>query len=121
MDKVQGARRFLVVTPYIVVGEDLKEALTTFVDAEVVHVASLDAAVEEEYELAIFGIPLEVVLHDRRVRAMHNAGTQIVILNGHFPKETLAGTGVLALTQPFSTEDVEALLNKAEILEKRKV
>ena len=115
MDKALHARRFLVVTPNIVVGEDLKEALSAYADAEVELVTSMDVAVAEPYELAIFGLPLDHILHDRRVRRMNKAGTRIVILNGHFPKSRLNGTGVLVLSQPFATEDVEALFRQIEI------
>ncbi|MEL6284803.1 MAG: hypothetical protein AAFQ18_01210 [Pseudomonadota bacterium] len=121
MDKVLNKRRYLVVTPNIVVGEDLKEALLTYRDADVELVSTLDKMVAKSYEIAIFGLPLDVVLHDRAVRALHNAGTQVVILNGHFPAKTLEGTGVVALSQPFSSEDVEALVQRVEMTAKAKV
>lgn len=121
MDKVLENRRFLVVTPNIVVGEDLKEALLTFRDAEVDLVPALDTVEDKPYGIAIFGLPLDVVLQNRSVRALHNAGTQIVILNGHFPAETLEGTGIVTLSQPFSTEDVEALLHRLERPQQAKV
>ncbi|MGR3513528.1 MAG: hypothetical protein ACU0GG_12270 [Paracoccaceae bacterium] len=112
MDQTLEKRRFLVATPNIVVGQDLKEALMTSSEAEVDLVVNLDQAAERPYEIAVFGLPLDAVLSDPRVRALHKSGTQIVVLNGHFSHDALNGTGVIALSQPFSTEDVEALLKE---------
>ena len=107
-----GARRFLVVTPNIVVGEDLREAMSSYAGADVDVVASLDLAAGEPYDVAVFGLRIDEVLHDCRVRALRNAGTRIVVLGGSLPSSALDGTGVTLLPQPFLTEDVENLLDR---------
>lgn len=111
MELAVGLRRILIVTLKTIVGEDLREALFAYTNAEVDLVPQIEDSREEAFDVAIFGLPLDRVLHDRRVRSLHNAGTQIVILNGHYDPRTLDGTGIRVLAQPFSTEDVYALMD----------
>ncbi len=110
MDNAVSGRRFLVVTPNVVVGEDLREVMMTYGGTEVDFFTSLDSIWQNSYDLAIFGLSIEELLVDQRVRDLRSSGTKIVILNGHFPVSALEGTFIEVLSQPFTTEDVEALI-----------
>lgn len=112
MDKVLNNRRFLVVTPHVVIGEDLRETLQASADTEVeVDVfASLESAWELPYEVAFFGYPLADVLADERVLVMRKAGCQIVVLNGHIPQPDVVPAKIRVLSQPFTSEDVDVLM-----------
>lgn len=121
MDKAHNVSRFLVVTPNIVVGEDLRETLLEYAGTEVDVRTSLADDWSHDYRLAIFGVSVDRLLNDPRVRTMHKSGVQIVVLNGHFPKSALSGTGILALSQPFVTSDVEELLRDAGVLSFKKI
>lgn len=111
MDLAVNLRRILVVTKNVVVGEDLREALSTYLNAEVTLAKDMSEIGASAFEVAIFGMPLDAALGDRRVRALHDAGTRIVLLNGHVAPEVLKGTGVTILPQPFTTEDVHRLMD----------
>lgn len=120
MDKRNEAIRFLVVTPNVVVGEDLREAFAEYGGADVKVHATLNAAWGVGYQLAVFGGALDAILSNRRIRSLHDSGTQIVVLNGDFPKSLLSGTGVLPLSQPFDTDDIRTLLQQAGLLVEEK-
>ena len=116
MDKVNSAGRFLVVTPNIVVGTDLKEALVEYAGGHVDVHAKMDETWGTDYSLAVFGVALDEVLNDPRVRMLHNHGAHVIVLNGNFPHSVLDGTGIVALPQPFVTADLTALLQKSGLL-----
>lgn len=120
MDTRNKPVRFLVVTPNVVVGEDLKEALIEYSEADVELRTDFNAEWGIGYQLAIFGVRLATLLGDHRVRNLQSEGAQIIVLNGEFPKSVLGGTGILPLSQPFSTEDIKSLLHQIGLLLVRK-
>ena len=108
-------RKFLVITPNVVVAEDLREILTDFGDCIVEVFSSMADTWTHRYDVAFFAIPVAELLSDRRVRQMHDAGTRVIVLDGGLPESVYDGTGIFALAQPFRTEDVLALLEKLEL------
>ncbi len=108
-------RKFLVITPNVVVAEDLREILTDIGDCMVEVFTSMADTWSHRYDVAFFAIPVGDLLSDRRVREMHDAGTRVIVLDGGLPESAYEGTGLFALAQPFRTEDVLALLEKLGI------
>ncbi len=112
MNLPEAVSRFLVVTPNVIVGEDLKETLSEHARAIVDVYRSLDDRWAENYALALFDTSPVKLLSEPKVKKMHEAGTQVVLLDGGLSDHGLEGTGILALSQPFATEDIIALLRQ---------
>ncbi|MDU8944645.1 hypothetical protein [Ovoidimarina sediminis] len=108
-------RNFLIVTPNVVVAEDLKEILAEFGGGVVEVFASMASTWKGTYDAAFFAIPVGDLLHERRIRDMHDAGTRVVVLDGGLPESAYYGTGLFTLPHPFRTEDVIAVLEKIGI------
>lgn len=109
-------RRFLTVVKNVVVREDLRELLLGIGDVEVHSRTDLNGLWRATYDAAFFDLPISDLLHHADVRALSANGTAIVVLDGHLPPGSHAGSGVEVLEQPFRTVDVHALLKRIGML-----
>ena len=103
-------RRFLVVTRHVIVAEDLREALGCTRG----NIIDVNREFQEQwtgpYDAAFFSVPLEDLLRDERVIDLRRQGTQIVSIDGDVPDSEYEGTGIIPLSQPFSSLDVDRVI-----------
>ena len=104
--------RFLVVTPNVLVGEDLYDILGLITGGTVDLRSSMEDHWGISYDAAFFGFPIETLMADMRVAAMLGVGTRLVIINGETQDAYGGDARLRVLAQPFRSEDVERLLSQ---------
>lgn len=103
-------RRFLVVVGNAVAREDLCDLLATFYGGQVDTCVAAWSESQGRYAAAFFDASLNSLVENSEVRELARAGVPVVVLDGSIPSEAYAKVGLHCLAQPFSTEDVVALL-----------
>lgn len=109
-------RKFLIVTPNVLVAEDLRETLSELGETGVDVRASLAQTWQGGYTAAFLDAPVESLVADPRIRDMHRAGTCMVLLDRRIPEGAGAAVGLHVLPYPFRSSDVVALLTRLGIV-----